>query len=57
MSAPTSLLKRRGVVISVSAVVIIAVGAFTGAMLKTDQEKIVEVRKVQTESFDDRIDR
>ncbi|KAF8540234.1 hypothetical protein BDD12DRAFT_880890 [Trichophaea hybrida] len=57
MSAPTPLLKRRGVVISISAVVIIAVGAFTGAMLKTDQEKIAEVQKVQSEGLDDRIDR
>jgi hypothetical protein len=57
MSAPTPLLKRRGVVISISAVVIIAVGAFTGAMLKTDQEKKAEVQKVQSEGLDHRIDR
>jgi hypothetical protein len=51
------LLKRRGAIVSVSAVVVIAVGAFTGALLKTEQEKTAQVRKVQTESVEDRIER
>jgi hypothetical protein len=53
----SQLLKRRGAIVSVSAVVVIAVGAFTGALLKTEQEKTAEVRKVQTESVEGRIER
>jgi len=50
-------LKRRGVVLSVSAFAIVAVGAFTGAMLKTDVQKTTEVRQMQSENLEERLDR
>ena len=55
--AAPQFLKRRGVVVSTSAIVIIAVGAFTGAMLKTDVQKTAEVRRVQSENLEGRLNR
>lgn len=60
--APTAsvaphIFKRRGVIVSISAIVIIAVGAFTGAMMKTDVQKTAMVRQVQTENLEERLDR
>ena len=42
---------------SVSAIVIIAVGAFSGAMLKTDVQKQRVAYKIKEETVDDRVER
>ena len=49
--------KRRSVIMAISSAVIIGVGAYTGAALKTDVEKKQVVREFKSETPEEQIER
>jgi len=51
------LLKRRGAIVVASACVIVAVGAYAGAMLKTNVQQKQAVQRRAEESVEERIER
>lgn len=53
----TPLIKRRTAILTASAIAITAVGAYTGAQLKTDVETRAEVAKVRAVGIDVKIQR
>lgn len=57
MSVSESLLKRRSVILSISAAAVIAVGAFTGASLKQGAQYQARVEEVKQQSLDSRIEK
>lgn len=54
---PPSILRRRGTVLSISAAVIVAAGAYAGAQLKQNVQQRAEYQKRQEETVAERIER
>lgn len=56
-SQPVPLLKRRGTMLAVCSVIVVAVGAYAGAQLKTNVEQQREVQKRREETVEEKIQR
>ncbi|TGZ82952.1 hypothetical protein EX30DRAFT_144884 [Ascodesmis nigricans] len=56
-SQPPSFLRRRSTMLAISAVVVVAAGAFAGAQLKQDVQKRAEIQKRREEPTEEKLAR